>query len=99
MFNFLQEWLSGIFTTTWFTIGATPISLTRVLGLALILVLVWWIAKTIEHLVVWLAEANDSKSLNESSVYAISRISRYLIWFIGLILGLNLLASPWVAWH
>lgn len=89
IFNFSQEWLSVIFSTTWFIIGTTPISFTRVLGLTFILILVWWVAHAIERLIVRLAKANNSETFAESTIYAFSHISRYAVWFIGSILGLN----------
>ena len=84
-----QEWLQSALSSTWFTIGTTPINLNRVLGLALILMLVWWVAKAIERLFIRFAKASGGVTLSDSAIYAFSRISRYLIWFIGSILGLN----------
>jgi small-conductance mechanosensitive channel len=89
LLNISQEWLRSIFSVTWFTIGTTPISFTRVLGLVLILILIAWAAYAIERLIIRLAKASNSEQFAESTVYAFSRISRYVVWFIGSILGLN----------
>lgn len=84
-----QTWLNHLLSATWFTIGNTPINFSRVIGLLLILFLVWWIAHAIERLIIRFTKANHIDSLNESTIYALSRISRYIVWLIGVILGLN----------
>lgn len=84
-----QDWLQHTISVTWFTIGSTPVNLSRVMGLAFILFLVWWIAHATEKLIVRFAKANHTDSLNESTIYALRRISRYVVWLVGLVLGLN----------
>lgn len=84
-----QEWLHRALSATWFTIGATPINFPRILGLIVILVAIWWVARTTERLIIKLATASGNKSLSASAIYAFSRISRYAVWFVGSIVGLN----------
>ncbi len=86
--NFLK-WADVFFNKEWFHIGDTAITLSTVLGLIIILFSVNWLAKLIEKLIFNLGKKNSSKSLNVSSLYALSRISRYIILFIGIVVGLN----------
>ncbi|MEE9330890.1 MAG: mechanosensitive ion channel domain-containing protein [Methylophilaceae bacterium] len=83
------KWLEFFFNKEWFQIGATAITLSRVLGLILIFLFVNWLAKTAEKVVYNLTATRASASISASSIYALSRISRYIILFIGIILGLN----------
>jgi small-conductance mechanosensitive channel len=85
----ITQWLHLIFYKEWFQIGATSITLSRVLGLILILLLVNWLAKVIEKLIHNIATSRASNTLNPSSIYALSRITRYIISFIGVIVGLS----------
>ncbi|PKO47827.1 MAG: potassium transporter KefA [Betaproteobacteria bacterium HGW-Betaproteobacteria-22] len=85
----IQSWLDHVLVATWFNIGSTPINFSRVVGLLLILFIVWWIAYSVEQLIVRLTKRNQADPVSESTIYAFSRISRYLIWLIGVILGLN----------
>jgi len=71
----------------WFTIGNTPITLTRVGVLLIILCVVWWSANAVERVLARLPEKN--KNISPSGIYAIGRILRYLVWIFGSIIGLN----------
>ena len=76
--------------TPWFTIGSTPISLPRLLGLMLIVAFVWWFAYLLEHAMRRIAMRGSPQGpATRSNVYAITRIIRYLVWIIGTIIGLN----------
>lgn len=88
-FHNSQTWLQDSLSATWFIIGTTPINFSRVLGLIIILTIVWWVGHAIERLFLKLAKSNSGVALSDSATYAFSRISRYVIWFIGSILGLN----------
>jgi len=81
----IPHWIA----TPWFTIGDTPISLPRLLGLLLIIAFVWWFAYLIEHALRRIAMRGGHGPTMRSSVYAVTRIIRYLIWIIGTIIGLN----------
>ncbi len=84
-----NEWLHDVFGITWFTIGTTHFTLSRVIGLLFILLLVWWLANAVEHVLIRLAKTGGVESLSDSAVYAFSRISRYAVWLFGSIIGLN----------
>lgn len=81
--------LKGIALMPWFSIADTQISLLSICGLVIILVIVWRVAIAFEQAIVRIARNQD----NEFSPgwYALSRISRYIVWVIGLIIGLGYL--------
>jgi small-conductance mechanosensitive channel len=85
----LLKWMEFFFNKEWFQIGATEINSSKVLGFILILFLVNWIAKVIEKVIFNFASSRESASLNTSSIYALSRISRYVILFLGIVIGLS----------
>ena len=76
-------------TTPWFTIGSTPITFPRLLGLVLIVAFVWWFAYLVEHTLRRIAMRDHQGQAARSNVYAVTRIIRYLIWIVGTIVGLN----------
>ncbi len=73
----------------WFSIADTPINLFRVLGLFLILFVVWRIGNAFERTLARIGR-NQGREFTPGW-YALSRISRYIIWIIGMVLGLNYL--------
>lgn len=73
----------------WFSIADTQINLFRVLGLLLILFIVWRIGNAFERTMARIAR-NQGREFTPGW-YALSRISRYAIWIIGMIIGLNYL--------
>lgn len=73
----------------WFAIADTPINLFRVLGLFLIMFVVWRIGNAFERTLARIGR-NQGREFTPGW-YALSRISRYVIWIIGLVLGLNYL--------
>ncbi len=85
----LLVWIEFFFNKEWFQIGATAITLSRVIGFVLIILLITWVAKTVERLIYTFASSRAGETLAISSIYALSRISRYLILFIGTVVGLN----------
>ena len=85
----LLKWIEIFFNKEWFQIGATAITLSRVLGLILIFIFVNWLAKLVEKVVYNLNSTRAGSSINASSLYALSRISRYIILLIGIVVGLN----------
>jgi small-conductance mechanosensitive channel len=69
-----------------FSIGKTDITLMRLVGLVLILFAIWNTATLVRRSIMRLSvEANDP------GVYLLSRISSYLVWILGTIVGLNYL--------
>lgn len=85
----LLKWLDIFFNKQWFQIGETNITLSTVLGLIIILVTVNWFAKFVEKVIYSRVSRNVNSGLSNSSLYALSRISRYVILFIGIVVGLN----------
>ncbi len=85
--NFLHDlWKDtlAISRETLFSVGKTDITLLRLFGLALILAVVWRVAAVARRSVTRLA-----KDSADPSVYLLSRISTYLVWILGIIIGLN----------
>lgn len=73
-----------------FTSGVTQITIARVVGLVFILVFVWWFSSALEHglrRVALRGRSNDTSS----TVYAFSRLARYVVWIVGTMIGLNYL--------
>ena len=85
----LLNWLDIFFNKQWFQIGETNITLSTVLGLVIIIVTVNWFAKFVEKVIYSRVSRNVNSGLSNSSLYAFSRISRYIILFIGIVVGLN----------
>ena len=82
--------LYGWINTPWFTIGTTPITAARLVGLVVILVFVWWFAYALEQGMRRMA-LHGRTTVTGSTVYTFARMVRYLVWIIGTIVGLNYL--------
>lgn len=76
--------------TPWFEIGQTPITAARLFGLGFILVFVWWLASMLEA-TLRRVHMRAGTHVSSSTVYALARILRYIVWIIGTIVGLNYL--------
>ncbi len=85
----LLYWTELFFYKEWFHIGTTAITLSRVIGFVVIIILIHWLAKMVEKVIYNFASARTGASLTSSSIYALSRISRYVILFVGTVVGLN----------
>ncbi len=85
----LVYWLEFFFNKEWFHIGSTAITLSRVIGFVLIILLIDLLARMVERVIYKFASSRAGETLAISSIYALSRISRYVILFIGTIVGLN----------
>lgn len=81
--------LKEIALIPWFSIADTQISLLSIGGLILILLIVWRVAATLEKTIVRIGRNQDEKF--SPGWYALSRISRYVVWIIGLVIGLGYL--------
>ncbi len=71
----------------WFAIADTQINLARLIGLVIILLLVWRIAIAIENTITRIGSEKSKESV--PGWYALSRISRYAVWIIGVVIGLG----------
>ena len=84
-----NELLKELSTEPWFSIADTQINLLRVIGLLVILMIVWGFGAFIERTLGRFGKNEGGTST--PGWYALSRISRYAIWVIGLIIGLSYL--------
>jgi small-conductance mechanosensitive channel len=76
--------------TPWMTVGDTEITLARVAGLIFILAFVWWFSSLLEkglRRVALHGRAHETSS----TVYAFTRLLRYVVWIVGTLIGLNFL--------
>lgn len=73
----------------WFAIADTQVSLLSIGGLVIILVIIWRIGMVLERTILRIGKNKGEES--SPGWYALSRISRYAVWIIGLIMGLGYL--------
>lgn len=85
----LVKWMTFFFNKDWFHIGNTAITFSTLFGFILIVLSVSWLAKVAERIIYNVANIRATNSFSQSSIYALSRITRYMILFIGSIVGLN----------
>jgi small-conductance mechanosensitive channel len=76
--------------TPWFTLGKTPITLASIVGLVGILVFVWWFSSIVERTLRRVALHGRSREVS-STVYAFTRLARYVVWIVGTLVGLTYL--------
>ena len=76
--------------TPWITVGETDITLARVAGLLFIVVAVWWCSSLLEKGLRRVA-LHGHRHAPSSTVYAFSRLVRYVVWIAGTLVGLNYL--------
>ncbi len=81
--------LKEIALIPWFSIADTQISLLSIFGLIVIIVIVWRVGILIELAIIRIGHRQDREF--SPGWYALSRISRYVVWIIGLIIGLGYL--------
>jgi small-conductance mechanosensitive channel len=83
----LPAWL----TDPLFSIGQTPVSLARLLALAIIVVMAWWLASQLERGMRRLSDrlADPDEPGSTAGVYAFSRVARYLVWVLATVIGLT----------
>jgi small-conductance mechanosensitive channel len=81
--------LKEIALIPWFTIADTRISLLSILGLVIILAVIWRVGAALEQAIIRIGRNQDKEF--SPGWYALSRISRYVVWIIGLVIGLGYL--------
>jgi len=75
---------------TLFSFGGNPVSLFTLLGLGIILFGAWWVSSRLEEAVLRaMSRGKHHVKVDDSTIYAIIRIVRYLIWFGGTMIGLS----------
>lgn len=72
-----------------FTIGTTPVSLFSLIGLVLILFASWWISAKLEHWIQHMLIGKHKDVVDDSTVYALTRVIRYGVWFGATLIGLS----------
>ncbi len=80
----LYSWIN----TPWITIGKSPITAASVFGLVFILVFVWWFSAVVERTLRRVALHGRSAD-TQSTVYAFTRLIRYVVWIVGTLIGLT----------
>ena len=76
--------------TPWITVGDTDITLARFAGLLFILAFAWWFSSLLEKGLRRVA-LHGRHHATTSTVYAFTRLVRYVVWIVGTLLGLNYL--------
>ena len=80
----IHAWIN----TPWITLGKTPITLASVSGLVFILLFVWWFSAMLERGLRRVA-LHGRAHQTTSTVYAYTRLVRYVVWIVGTVLGLS----------
>src|SRR6476661_5412189 len=76
--------------TPWLTLGKTPITLASITGLVGIVFFVWWFSSIVERTLRRVALHGRSREVS-STVYAFTRLVRYVVWVVGTLVGLTYL--------
>lgn len=84
----VEKW-SGLLNAESFTFGSSQVSVARLFGLLLILLASWWGASALERGFNRLSHGRGMVGMNESGLYALGRIARYVVWIVGSLIGLN----------
>jgi len=87
-----MDWqtISAWVHTPWFTVGETHITLARVAGLFFILGFAWWASSMLEKGLRRVALRGRHQAPS-STVYAFTRLVRYVVWIVGTLIGLTYL--------
>src|SRR5215213_2381499 len=72
----------------WVTVGETDITLGTIAGLLFMVVFVWWFSLTLEKGLRRVA-LHGRAHATSSTVYAFTRLVRYVVWIVGTVIGLN----------
>jgi small-conductance mechanosensitive channel len=76
--------------TPWITLGKTPITAASIFGLVFILIFVWWFSAVVEKTLRRVALHGRSPETH-TTVYAFTRLIRYVVWIVGTLIGLTYL--------
>ena len=85
--NYLYGWIYAPLVT----LGDTEITLARIGGLILMLLAVWWASSVLERTLRGIALRGHHAHMTSSTVYAFSRLVRYVVWIVGTVIGLNVM--------
>lgn len=84
-FDTVINWITSLLIQT----PTVSFSLATILGFFLIIVLAWWISAKIENIIQRFTKGKSYKHVDESTLYLLSRLLRYFIWFIATLIGLS----------
>jgi small-conductance mechanosensitive channel len=73
------------------TMGDTDITIARIGGVVLMLLFVWWLSSILETTLRRIALRGHHAHTTSSTVYAFTRLVRYVVWIVGTIMGLNIM--------
>jgi small-conductance mechanosensitive channel len=71
------------------TVGETEITVARIGALVFMLLAVWWFSSILERTLRRIALHGQHAHMTSSTVYAFTRLVRYVVWIVGTIIALN----------
>jgi small-conductance mechanosensitive channel len=80
--------IAEVLQFTWFRLGHVDVSLAFIIGLVLILLVPWYVARGVEPAL--LSAGRRRPAVRQATLYALARISRYFVLTIGVLFGLNI---------
>lgn len=85
----LVQQIANVLQFPWFHVGQVAVSLSLIIGLVLILMIPWYLARAAERAM--LKAGRRRPSIRQPAVLALARITRYFLLAIGVLLGLNIM--------
>lgn len=86
-----MDWLIEAWNFPLLRTAEGDLHLGRVLGLLLIVVGAWWVALLLEQSIKRIARSTRRGAENRAAVFTWARIVRYVVWFLGTLIGLQYL--------
>lgn len=83
----LVQHIVDVLQLTWFRVGHVNVSLALLIGLILILLIPWYVARGVEHMI--LSAGRRRLTIRQSTIYALARITRYFVLALGVLFGLT----------
>ena len=74
-----------------FKLGTTEVTLARIGAVVVMLFFVWWLSTVLESALRRLALRGHHAHATRSTVYAFTRLVRYVVWIFGTVIGLNVM--------
>jgi small-conductance mechanosensitive channel len=87
--TFITHTLYGWITTPLFKSGSSSVSLASILGIFLIIFLAWWLSARMEKFIQRKTQGIGFRHVDDSTMYLLGRLLRYLVWGIATIVGLS----------
>ncbi|MFY9328462.1 MAG: mechanosensitive ion channel domain-containing protein [Georgfuchsia sp.] len=87
----LPGWIADFLGLPLLNIGASPVTVGRLLSIVAIVIAVWWFASAMERTIMRTARRSSYLTGSTSSVFAWARIARYTVWIAGTIFGLGMI--------